>query len=650
MIRRILVANRGEIARRVFRTCARLRIETVAVYSDIDADAPHVAEADNAVHLPGKAASETYLNQAAILRSAVESGADAIHPGYGFLSENADFALEVIDAGLTWIGPPPQAIAAMGSKIEAKRMMEAAGVPCLPDADLTGLSDDSIRAEARRIGYPVLVKASAGGGGKGMRTVVDEEGLLSAVAGASREAKSAFGDGTVFIEKLLIGPRHIEVQIFGDDHGNIVSLHERECSIQRRHQKIIEESPSPVVTDEIRDQIGEAATAAARAVDYVGAGTVEFLYQDGAFFFLEMNTRLQVEHPVTEMVTGLDLVELQIIVANGVALPADARNPRLVGHSIEARIYAEAPSKEFLPVTGMIHDFSFPANTGVRVDSGVEPGTLVSVHFDPMLAKVIAHAPDRKQAALDLASALRQARIHSSMTNRDLLVRILEHPVFLAAEADTGFIENTGLATLAAPLVSPDEVPLWAVAAALADRAGRLEGSPTPPTISPGFRNVGTDRQTFEYAYSDQRLEVVYANTKGGVIILEPDGIAVTSATASSVSLEENGVSRELTVSRYGEVRFVDSEAGSVRLVELSRYPAPDSTATTGSLHAPMPGRVVRVEVAVGDTVAPGAVLVVLEAMKMEHTLRSPREGVVKEINRSVGDQVETNDVLIVIE
>jgi propionyl-CoA carboxylase alpha chain len=650
MIRRILVANRGEIARRVFRTCARLRIETVAIYSDTDTAAPHVAEADSAVHLPGKSSSETYLNQAAILRAAVESGADAIHPGYGFLSENAEFAREAIDAGLTWIGPRPHAIAAMGSKVEAKRLMEAAGVACLPGADLTGLSDDSIVEMARRIGYPLLVKASAGGGGKGMRTVASEDDLLPAVGGASREAESSFGDGTVFIEKLLTHPRHIEVQILGDDHGNMVSLHERECSIQRRHQKIIEESPSPVVTDSIRARMGEAATAAAKAVDYVNAGTVEFLYQDGDFFFLEMNTRLQVEHPVTELVTGLDLVELQITVANGLPLPDGALSPRLVGHAIEARIYAEDPSNEFLPVTGMIHDFSFPPDSGVRVDSGVEAGTQVSVHFDPMLAKVIAHAPNRKQAAIDLSNALRQARIHSSTTNRDLLVRVLEHPVFLAAEADTGFIEAVGVATLATPLVGTDDVPLWAIAAALADRASRIEDSPSPQTIRPGFRNVGEDRQKTEYLYGDQRVEVVYANRGNEAIVLDPVDVSVSTSTPSSVSLEHDGVSRELTVSRYGDIRFVDSEAGSVRLVQMSRYPASDSTATAGSLHAPMPGRIVRVEVEVGDTVAPGAVLVVLEAMKMEHSLRSPQDGVVREINHLVGDQVETNDVLIVIE
>ena len=621
----------------------------MAVYSDTDADAPHVAEADFSVHLHGKVASETYLNQSVILGAAVESGADAIHPGYGFLSENAAFAQAVIEAGLTWIGPPPHAIAAMGSKIEAKRLMEAAGVPCLPGADMTGLSDNEIRGEALRIGYPVLIKASAGGGGKGMRTVVNEDDLISAVEGATREAEGAFGDGTVFIEKLLTGPRHIEVQIFGDDHENIVSLHERECSIQRRHQKIIEESPSPVVTETMRRRMGEAATDAARAVDYVGAGTVEFLYQDGDFFFLEMNTRLQVEHPVTEMVTGLDLVELQITVANGLALPGEALDPALVGHAIEARIYAEDPSNGFLPVTGMIHDFSFPPSE-VRVDTGVEPGTRVSVHFDPMLAKVIAHAPNRKQAALDLASALRQARIHNTMTNRDLLVRILEHPVFLSADADTGFIESTGVATLAVPLLSPDEVSLWAVAAALADRASRLEDSSVPRTIPPGFRNVGTDQQTIEYMYGDRRLEVVYANRKSGATVLEPGGVTVSTLTPSSVNLEQDGVLRELSVSRYGDVRFVDSEEGSARLVELSRYPTPDSSATAGSLHAPMPGRVVRVEVEVGDTVAPGAVLVVLEAMKMEHTLRSPRDGVVTEIKHRVGDQVETNDILIVIE
>jgi acetyl/propionyl-CoA carboxylase alpha subunit len=438
--------------------------------------------------------------------------------------------------------------------------------------------------------------------------------------------------------------------VFGDAHGNIVSLHERECSIQRRHQKIIEESPSPVVTAAMRERMGEAATAAARSVDYVGAGTVEFLFQDGDFFFLEMNTRLQVEHPVTEMVTGLDLVELQITVANGLALPDDALNPALIGHAIEARIYAEDPSNGFLPVTGMIHNFSFPPDSDVRVDSGVEPGTLVTVYFDPMLAKVIAHAPSRKQAALDLSTSLREARIHGSTTNRDLLVRVLEHPVFLAVGADTGFIEAVGVATLAAPLLATDDAPVWAVAAALADRASRIEHTPFPPTIPPGFRNVGADRQTTDYMYGDERLEVVYTNWTGGVTVLEPGGVTVSKATPWSVNLEHGGVVRDLAVSRYGDLRFVDSEAGSARLVELSRYPTTDSTATAGSLHATMPGRIVRVEVEVGDTVAPGTVLVVLEAMKMEHTLTSPREGVVKEIKHRVGDQVETNDILIVIE
>jgi acetyl/propionyl-CoA carboxylase alpha subunit len=349
-------------------------------------------------------------------------------------------------------------------------------------------------------------------------------------------------------------------------------------------------------------------------------------------------------------VTGLDLVELQITVANGLALPDDALNPALIGHAIEARIYAEDPSNGFLPVTGMIHDFSFPPDSDVRVDSGVEAGTLISVYFDPMLAKVIAHAPSRKQAALDLAASLRQARIHGSTTNRDLLVRVLEHPVFLAAGADTGFIEAVGVATLAAPLLATDDAPVWAVAAALADRASRIEHTPSPPTIPPGFRNVGADRQTTDYMYGDERLEVVYTNWTGGVTVLEPGGVTVSKATPWSVNLEHGGVVRDLAVSRYGDLRFVDSEAGSARLVELSRYPTTDSTATAGSLHATMPGRIVRVEVEVGDTVAPGTVLVVLEAMKMEHTLSSPREGVVKEIKHRVGDQVETNDILIVIE
>jgi propionyl-CoA carboxylase alpha chain len=650
MIRRVLVANRGEIARRVFRTCARLRIETVAVYSDSDAGSAHVSEADRAVRLPGQTPTETYLDQKAIVEAAISSEADAVHPGYGFLSENPDFARAVIAAGLTWIGPSPEAIAAMGSKVEAKRLMAAAGVPGLPGAELSGLSDEEALVAGEGVGYPVLIKASAGGGGKGMRIVDSADGLIEAVEAARREAASSFGDGTVFLEKYLTGPRHIEIQVFGDRHGNLVSLHERECSIQRRHQKIIEESPSPVIDAETRERMGEAAVAAAKAVGYVGAGTVEFLFKDGQFFFLEMNTRLQVEHPVTELVTGLDLVELQIIVANGSPLPPLALDPPLDGHAIEARIYAEDPASGFLPVTGPMHRFSFPAPSPVRVDSGVESGSVVSVFFDPMLAKVIAHAPDRDRAAQVLANSLRRAEIHGPTTNRDLLVRILEDPTFLAGEADTGFLEANGSGALAKPLVAPDGVPARAAAAAAASRAARLAAAAMPSTIPPGFRNVGLSSEQVGYMQGDNRIDVIYVNSRDGMELQEPHGVVVMSAEPDRVELTNDGGLLDLAVARYGDVVYVDSTAGSVRLVEISRYPTSETARSEGSLHAPMPGRIVRVEVAQGDTVSGGDTLVVLEAMKMEHTLRAPHDGVVTEINYDVGDQVETNDVLIVVE
>jgi acetyl/propionyl-CoA carboxylase alpha subunit len=452
MISKVLVANRGEIARRIFRTCREMGLATVAVYSDADAGEAHMREADQAIHLPGVAATDTYLDIEAVMAAAKETGADAIHPGYGFLAENASFARAVVDGGLVWVGPSPHAIEVMGSKLESKRLMEEAGVPTLPSVELGTTS--ILMSAALALGFPVLVKASAGGGGKGMRVVYDPDTLSEAAEAAEREAVSAFGDGTIFIEKYLTAPRHIEIQVFGDSTGKVISLYERECSVQRRHQKIIEEAPSPAIDPLTRRAMGMAAVEAARAVGYVGAGTVEFLHQGGQFFFLEMNTRLQVEHPVTEMVTGLDLVRLQFEIADGQTLPD--KGPRIHGHAIEARLYAEDPLNDYLPVAGEFHRFEFPQVDGLRVDAGVTNGSSVSVHYDPMIAKVIAHAPTRAGAASMLAGALREAQIHGSSTNRALLVRILEHPEFLRGEIDTHFLQRHDVAELGAPLL--DEV------------------------------------------------------------------------------------------------------------------------------------------------------------------------------------------------
>ncbi len=644
MIRRLLVANRGEIARRVFRTCRQMSIETVAIHSDPDTTEPHVLEADHAVNIPGSTPAETYLDMDAVLGAAKQTAADAIHPGYGFLAENAEFARRVTGEGLIWIGPPPEAIEVMGSKLRSKALVESAGVPTLHAVDLTGNADAEAAAEG--LGYPVLVKASAGGGGKGMRIVGDPSGLTEAIEGARREAASSFGDDTVFLEKYLVAPRHIEIQVLGDGHGRVISMFERECSIQRRHQKIIEEAPSPAMEDDLRRRMGETAVAAAAAVGYVGAGTVEFLFQDGEFFFLEMNTRLQVEHPITEMVTGLDLVRLQIEIADGA--PIDVQ-PVISGHAIEARLYAEDPVHDFLPVTGMIHRFDVPRLPGVRVDSGVEDGSTVSVFYDPMLAKIIAHGATRDEAAELLARALRRALIHGPVTNRELLVRILEHEEFRSGAIDTHFLERHDPAELGRPLADMETEHLSAVAAALSDQAHERGRSRVLASIPSGWRNRPGHTQERSYR-GDHGTHVIRYSVTPMPVVEGLGTIEVTECSPARVGFKHDGLDHSFTVSRYVEARHVDSELAPVRLEALPRFPSTEAAETPGSLHAPMPGRVIRVEAAVGDTVKAGQVLVVLEAMKMEHTLRSPHDGTVIEVDCSPDDQVEAGAVLVVIE
>jgi len=451
-VTKILIANRGEIARRIQRTCRELGVGDVAVYSEPDADAPFVREAAEAVALGGATAAESYLRIDALLAAARQTGADALHPGYGFLAENAELARRCAEAGLTFIGPPPEVIEAMGSKLESKRRLSEVGVPQIPSVTLDGEDESGILARGDDIGFPLLVKASAGGGGKGMRVVAKREKLAAAVGAGRREAERAFGDGTVYLERYLEGVRHVEIQLFGDAHGQVVHLYERDCSIQRRHQKILEEAPSPALDPALRQALCDAAVGAGRAIGYLGAGTVEFiLAPDGAFYFLEVNTRLQVEHPVTECVTGLDLVRLQIEVARGAALPAQADLPPLFGHAIEARLYAEDPTKGFLPAAGPIDVFEFGPAPDVRVDSGVESGSVVTPYYDPMLAKVIAWAPTRAEAAEQLATALATARL-GGRNNRALLVRLLRHPAFLAGETDTHFLERHDPKQLGRPL------------------------------------------------------------------------------------------------------------------------------------------------------------------------------------------------------
>ena len=650
MITTFLVANRGEIARRVFRTCRAMGLGTVAVFSDADRDAPFVTEADEALALGGSAATDSYLRIDKIVEAAAGCGADAIHPGYGFLAESAAFAQAVIDAGLVWIGPSPHAIARMGSKLESKQLIADAGVPTLPSVDLTGLTDSAVASAAANVGYPVLVKASAGGGGKGMRIVSDPSDLAQAAAGARREAQSAFGDGTIFLEKYLVDPRHVEIQIFGDTHGNIVSLHERECSIQRRHQKIVEEAPSPAVDSTLRQRMGEAAVAAARVVDYTGAGTVEFLLADGDFYFLEMNTRLQVEHPVTEAITGLDLVRLQLLVAMGEPLPADALSPRLDGHAIEVRVYAEDPQRGFLPAAGTLSTFEVASPPGIRVDSGVESGTVVPVHYDPLLAKVISHAPTRTEAARTLAASLDRSRIHGSVTNRDLLVRILRHPEFLAGHTDTGFLERHGVAGLAAPLVDADEQRWMALAATMVGHRERRDTAPVLTTVPSGWRNNPSDPQSVSYTGPHGEVIVRY-RMSGPTVSFDngPDVAFDHSVLGDRVTVEMDGRRRTYRVRRRGSVFEVDGSRGGATLTEIDRYPITGLDADPGSLHAPMPGKVLSVLVAEGDEVETGTVLLVMEAMKMEHTLRAPVSGVVTSVRASAGDQVDADAPLVVI-
>ncbi|MCX4098966.1 biotin carboxylase N-terminal domain-containing protein [Nocardia sp. alder85J] len=668
----VLVANRGEIARRVFATCRRMGLGTVAVYSDADAAAPHVTEADAAIRLPGNTPAETYLRGDLIVAAALAAGADAIHPGYGFLSENAEFARAVLDAGLVWIGPPVAAIEQMGSKVASKKMMDAAGVPVLSELD---------PAEVTAAELPVLIKASAGGGGRGMRVVRDLAELPGQLEAARREAESAFGDPTVFCERYLETGRHIEVQVMADAHGTVWAVGERECSIQRRHQKVVEEAPSPLVEridgrygadsaetgrgapQSMRERLFHAARLATEAIGYRGAGTVEFLADEqGEFFFLEMNTRLQVEHPVTECTTGLDLVRTQIRVAQGHRLPAGP--PPLRGHSIEVRLYAEDPAQDWQPQSGDVHHIDFGPGTtefavlgepGVRVDSGVVSGSVVGVHYDPMLAKVISYADTRDEAAHLLATTLQRARIHGLVTNRDLLVRVLRHPAFLAGDTDTAFFATHGLESLAAPLVSESDEQLSVVAAALADAAVNRAAAAVGGGLPSGWRNLPSDPQRKSYESRTTGVhEVRYRFTRAGIEVAGRDGLAAAEVVPGQVTLlvpgDRGPVRRRFEVARYGDAVAVDSPLGPVALRRLPRFTDPADQVAAGSLLAPMPGTVIRLGAEPGAAVTKGQPLLWLEAMKMEHTIAAPADGVLTELNVTVGQQVEVGAVLAVVQ
>ena len=649
-ITRLLIANRGEIARRIMRTAHDMGISTVAIYADADANAPFVNEADSAVALNGRTTAETYLDVGKVLDACRRSGADAIHPGYGFLSENEAFAQAVIDAGIKWLGPTPEVIGLMGDKLSAKRLMDEAGVPTLPGVEIE--ADTDIVAAAAKIGYPVLVKASAGGGGRGMRVVENEAGLVAAVEGAKREAGSSFGDDTVFLEKWLATSRHVEIQILGDSHGNLVHCYERECSIQRRHQKIIEEAPSPAVDDALRSRMGDAAIAAAKKLGYSSAGTVEFLLSGDDFYFLEVNARLQVEHPITEEIIGKDLVREQIRVAEGETLSFTQEDISINGHAIEARLYAEDPAKGFLPAPGPVLAWT-PSTIGkARFDSGVETGSEISTQFDPMIAKVIVHAPTRREAASRLARVLETTEIQGLKTNRDFLVTTLRTPEYLAGDTTTDFIERVKPALTRE--VSRQELVEAAIATTIEGQARRRAAAKVLGTMSSGWRNSSMPMERISYKFGkEDEVEVAYKRQRSGQFSVHVDEqtmhVTCYAGGEGIVDLDLDGRRLHFNVSPHADDWLIHSNNGDLRLTELPRYPSTDSDESGGGLTAPMPGSVLATQVAAGAKVEKGDLLVILEAMKMEHRITAPRDGVVESVHVNVGEQVENAQLLVTL-
>ena len=636
--RTLLVANRGEIACRVMRSARDMGIRSVAVYVDADRDAPFVADADEAVRL-----ESSYLDADAVLDAAQRTGAGAVHPGYGFLSENAEFAEKVSAAGIAWVGPSPEAIRQMGDKIAAKALAEKAQVPTLPGSEDVG--------DAERVGFPLLVKAAAGGGGKGMRIVERAEDLEESLAAAKREALGGFGDDRVFLERYVSRARHIEIQILGDEHGNVVHLGERECSIQRRHQKILEESPSPRVGEELRAKMGEAALRLARELGYRSAGTVEFLLDDdtGEFFFLEVNTRLQVEHPVTEMVTGIDLVREQLRVAAGEPLGYDQGAIAFQGSAVEARLYAEDPSNDFLPATGTLLAYAPADAPQVRWDSGVAQGSVVGTDFDPMLAKVIAHGPTRTEAAGRLALALARTHLGGVVTNRDFLVATLRSEAFLAGDTTTDFIERIEPARA----YVPDEAERARLAqlAALFVQAANRRAATVLGSVPSGWRNARMPDQELVLAVGDEDVTVRYHSLRDGSFrFADGQDARVHAVDDGSIDAEIGGRRIRGRITRDGDQLIVQGPNGDVTFTERPRFVIPGEEDEAGGFVARMPGKVIELRVTVGDRVAAGDTVLVLEAMKMEHPMRAAEDGVVTEVRVAEGEQVEAGTLLLVVE
>ena len=659
MFKKILIANRGEIACRVAATARRMAVRTVAVYSDADTSAKHVSFCDEAVHIGGSAPKDSYLRWERIIDAAKATGAEAIHPGYGFLSENEEFAKACAEAGLVFIGPPASAIKAMGLKAESKQLMEKAGVPLVPGYHGADQDPALLQREADRIGYPVLIKASAGGGGKGMRAVEKSEDFAAALASCQREAINSFGNDTVLVEKYAQRPRHIEIQVFGDVQGNYVYLFERDCSVQRRHQKVLEEAPAPGLSEAMRKQMGEAAVAAARAVNYVGAGTVEFIVEqraDGSmnFFFMEMNTRLQVEHPVTEAITGLDLVEWQLRVASGEPLPLAQEQLKINGHAIEARICAENPDNNFLPTTGTLHVYDKPACTAfergtVRIDDGVRQGDTISPFYDSMVAKLIVHGQTREEALVRMDEALAQTRIVGLATNVQFLRHVVRSPSFAQANLDTDLIPRE-----AAVLFKQEPVGLaMAAAAAVAQTllSEQATESSDPFSRRDGWQTHGVTVRPFEFDFHGESAKAAMTYGHDGALRLtvgEFSGPLVFSQGAHGIDIQFAGQRLSATVYTQGEVDHVFTARGATQITAIDLLAhAGESHAEGGRLSAPMPGKILSFLVKAGDKVSKGQPLAVMEAMKMEHTIAAPADGVVEELMYAPGDQVSEGAELL---
>ena len=660
MFKKILIANRGEIACRVAASARRMGVRTVAVYSDADARAKHVQACDEAVHIGGSAPKDSYLRWERILEAAKATGAQAIHPGYGFLSENEEFAQACADAGLVFIGPPPSAIRAMGLKAASKQLMEKAGVPLVPGYHGADQDPQLLQREADRIGYPVLIKASAGGGGKGMRAVDKAADFAAALASCKREAINSFGDDAVLIEKYVQRPRHIEIQVFGDSHGNYVYLFERDCSVQRRHQKVLEEAPAPGMTEAMRQQMGEAAVAAARAVDYVGAGTVEFIVEqrDGGemnFFFMEMNTRLQVEHPVTEAITGLDLVEWQLRVASGEPLPAKQADLKIHGHAIEARICAENPDNNFLPATGTLRVYRKPQATAfqrsrVRIDDGVREGGEISPFYDSMIAKLIVHGATRDEALARLDAALAQVQIVGVQTNVQFLRGILATESFAKANLDTALIERERAVLFDREALG---LPLAAAAAITRTLITEWPGKmPDPSARRDGWRSHGEYLRRFDFEFRGAEQIALLTYKRDGGLWLEAGGaegpLVIGQFPTGEFEVEFAGTRQTLAVHVDGATSHIFASKGATKITTIDRLAhAGDAQTEGGRLTAPMPGKVVSFAVKAGDKVTRGQPLAVMEAMKMEHTIAAPADGTVEELMFSPGEQVAEGDELL---